>query len=243
MTLNKTKIDWCDVTWNPVTGCKHGCQFCYARKIATRFAGTPAFPNGFIPTMHPDRLDDPKKEKTPQVVFVCSMADLFGDWLPEDWITNVMWSCSSAPQHQYLFLTKNPRRICNVLIEELNEKPIPNWWLGCSVGETTDSWMRIHDMKKLQELGWNTFLSIEPLTEAHPMIADGFGAKWVIIGMLSNGSKTVPCKRFTLDYVTTIARLQHIPIFMKESVQKVFPDVPVTHEMPTGLPLPRKWKI
>ena len=35
----KTKIDWCDSTWNPVTGCLHGCPYCYARGIAERFNG------------------------------------------------------------------------------------------------------------------------------------------------------------------------------------------------------------
>lgn len=37
--MNKTKIDWCDSTWNPVTGCFHDCEYCYARSIATRFGG------------------------------------------------------------------------------------------------------------------------------------------------------------------------------------------------------------
>lgn len=35
----KTKIDWADSTWNPVTGCRHSCEYCYARKIAERFGG------------------------------------------------------------------------------------------------------------------------------------------------------------------------------------------------------------
>jgi protein gp37 len=37
--MNKTKINWCDSTWNPVTGCLHGCEYCYARGIAKRFSG------------------------------------------------------------------------------------------------------------------------------------------------------------------------------------------------------------
>ena len=36
----KTKIDWCDSSWNPVTGCLHGCEYCYARRIANRFGGS-----------------------------------------------------------------------------------------------------------------------------------------------------------------------------------------------------------
>ncbi len=40
--MNKTKIEWCDSTWNPVTGCRHGCEYCYAKHMANRFKG-----NGF----------------------------------------------------------------------------------------------------------------------------------------------------------------------------------------------------
>ena len=46
--MNKTKIDWCDSTWNPVTGCLHGCEYCYARGIANRFSS------------HGDKWDDRK---------------------------------------------------------------------------------------------------------------------------------------------------------------------------------------
>ena len=68
--MQKTKIEWCDYTWNPVVGCKHGCSYCYARKISTRFNGN------FEPTFYPKRLND-KMPKKPSKIFVCSMADLF----------------------------------------------------------------------------------------------------------------------------------------------------------------------
>jgi len=37
--MNKSAIDWCDFSWNPVTGCNFGCEYCYAQRQATRFAG------------------------------------------------------------------------------------------------------------------------------------------------------------------------------------------------------------
>ena len=128
--MNKTKIDWATMSWNPVTGCRHGCPYCYARRTARRFdAGcvdpTPLpgglhvltekikatpYPYGFEPTMHRYRLNQPERQEEPQTVFVCSMADLFGRWVPTSWIVEVLDACRRAPQHRYLFLTKNPAR-------------------------------------------------------------------------------------------------------------------------------------
>ena len=129
--MNKTKIEWCDSTWNPVTGCLHGCEYYYARRIAERFGGCDnpidsrellqpmtitrrngkavdaPFPFGFEPTLHRYRLDEPYQRRGLNI-FVCSMADLFGEWVPDEWIEEVMNACLLSPQHRYLFLTKNP---------------------------------------------------------------------------------------------------------------------------------------
>ena len=95
---DKTKIDWADASWNPVTGCLHGCEYCYARRMVHRFGGlTPdndlhvldeqnydvrgnkdIYPFGFAPTLHLYRMDFPKRLQRPRNIFVCSMADLFG---------------------------------------------------------------------------------------------------------------------------------------------------------------------
>ena len=60
--------------------------------------------------MHRYRLNQPERQAEPQTVFVCSMADLFGRWVPTSWIAEVLDACRRAPQHRYLFLTKNPAR-------------------------------------------------------------------------------------------------------------------------------------
>ena len=124
--MNKTRIEWCDSTWNPVTGCKHGCPYCYARRVAGRFGeaqratgdhhifqappGSTRYPYGYHPTFHRYRLDEPAHKTKGQTIFVCSMADLFGPWVPIRWIVEVLDACRKAPQHRYLFLTKHPKR-------------------------------------------------------------------------------------------------------------------------------------
>lgn len=112
--FNKTNdnIGWAAFSWNPVTGCRHNCEYCYALDIANRF-----YPEKFEPTFRPERLDAPADTPTPKRnggntrnVFVCSMADLFGSWVPDYWIQLVFDACRQNPQWNYIFLTKNPKR-------------------------------------------------------------------------------------------------------------------------------------
>jgi protein gp37 len=102
-TFNRTneRVDWAWWTWNPVTGCLHDCEYCYARDYANRF-----YPEKFQPTFHPERLKAPNHTKVPaeattdvraKSVFVCSMADLFGKWVPDEWIEAVLAEVRAAP--------------------------------------------------------------------------------------------------------------------------------------------------
>ena len=112
--FNKTNdnIGWAAFSWNPVTGCRHNCSYCYARDIAKRF-----YPEKFEPTFRPERLSAPAETPIPKRnggnsrnVFVCSMADLFGAWVPDGWIEKVFAACRANTQWNYVFLTKNPTR-------------------------------------------------------------------------------------------------------------------------------------
>jgi protein gp37 len=88
----RTTIEWTQgpdgepgKSWNPVTGCdlvSPGCSRCYAKNIATRFAGGKGFPNGFAITLRPERLFEPQSWRTPTRVFVNSMSDLFHKDIP-----------------------------------------------------------------------------------------------------------------------------------------------------------------
>jgi len=205
MTLNKTKIEWCDLTWNPVTGCYHGCPYCYARKIAERFKGSKAWQNGFTPTMHPERLNDPVNEEVPQTIFVCSMADLFGDWVPEDWILDVLSTCIFAPQHTFLFLTKNPKRYLTIPSDFVRD----HMWFGVSVTGNEDA-LRIHELRKLHTE--NRFVSFEPLLSI-PHGVNLKGIPQVIIGAQTN-----PSVEITPDMIRPIGgELGHNAMFCKNS--------------------------
>lgn len=232
--MNKTKIDWCDMTWNPVTGCLHGCEYCYARKIANRFGrkylpygdglnvldermtgenGVDPYPFGFEPTLHEYRLHEPVKIKEPQTIFVCSMADLFGKWVPDEWINMVFCACNAAPQHTYIFLTKNPKRLC----ELANGNKLPkqsNFWYGSTV---TNKQARRFPGR----FSDNTFISVEPLTESLDAGIGSFGSdRWVIVGAETGNrkGKVIPKKEW-VDEIVRAAKLTQAAVFMKESLR------------------------
>lgn len=237
-------IGWCTYTWNPVTGCLHGCEYCYARKIAERFGrDTPEtgcylypvadkdmtpYPWGFAPTLHTYRLADPQKIKKPQNIFVCSMADLFGDWVPDEWIQTVFKACEAAPQHRYLFLTKNPGRLCSLA----NMKNLPvaqNYWYGTTITAK-------HSVRFPGRFQDNTFISIEPLMEMMDVGLGSFGsAKWIIVGAETGNrkGKVVPEKEW-VDNIVEAAGITHAAVFMKESLRSLMGD-DFRQEFPWGV--------
>ncbi|MEB3103055.1 DUF5131 family protein [Ferviditalea candida] len=113
---DKTKIEWADATWNPITGCtkvSEGCRNCYAMILAERFRGTPGhyYENGFDITLRPDKLDQPLKWKRPRRIFVNSMSDLFHEQVPFDFIDQVFAIMALASHHTFMVLTKRPERM------------------------------------------------------------------------------------------------------------------------------------
>lgn len=241
--MNKTKIDWCDSTWNPVTGCLHGCEYCYARGIAERFGGKQkyantfeedkqiigadgkalAYPHSFSPTLLRYRLND-YISKQGRNIFVCSMADLFGDWVPDSWIGEVFKACDKAPQHNYLFLTKNPQRYV-----ELAEKGIlrcsDNMWYGWSQTKKDD-------VKTLCfPCSPNLFISVEPILEPmRPSLED-----WIIVGAETGRrkDKVIP-KREWIEQIVEDCKEYDIPLFMKSSLSGIWGE-PLIQEFPKEL--------
>lgn len=254
--MNKTKIDWCDSTWNPVTGCYHGCEYCYARRIAARFGEfmridgsyikaigdkdgeicievayrtENPYPEKFTPTFHRYRLDD-YAEKKGRNIFVCSMADLFGSWVPDSWIEKVFRACEKAPQHNYLFLTKNVERYCKYGVPMMD-----NMWYGTSI-------TREAEMCLFNQLPafCNTFVSIEPILEdlkpsEHNVMFRQ--VKWVIIGAETGRrkNKIVPERKWIEDIVNECRKAYYpVPVFMKSSLAEIWGE-PLVQEFPKQL--------
>lgn len=187
-TFNRTNsnVEWAWWSWNPVTGCKHNCFYCYAKDIANRFTGH------FEPEFHADRMDAPQNTKEPvlpsdapewdrlgsRCVFVCSMADLFGEWVPQEWIDAVLDAVRKAPQWTFIFLTKNPERMIGI------DWP-KNAWVGTTV-DTNARAQRAQDAIAQVDASVR-FLSCEPLNE-RVQFTDLSMFDWVLIGGRSKTS-------------------------------------------------------
>lgn len=201
--MNKTKIEWTDWTWNPITGCLHGCWYCYAKKMFTRFH------RSFEPTFYPERLNEPSMLKRPSRIFCCSVADIFADWTKPEWRVAVLKEIEKYPQHIFQLLTKNP--------ENIKLKPMKNVWVGATI--TCDN-----EMDKLYSLVNNyqglKFLSFEPLLSAPKIMqTDGCFDKidWVIVGKLT-GSRKVPLDKEAVGCIIREAKGRGIPVFIKNNV-------------------------
>ncbi len=175
MPSAKTAIEWTDKTWNPTTGCDKvspGCKFCYAETITQRFAKS--FPTGFTFTLHPNRLEEPKRWRTPSRIFVNSMSDLFHEDMPLEFLQRVFQVMRECPQHIFQVLTKRHERMLE-LSPQLEWTP--NIWMGVSV-ETQRYTPRVDFLRQVPAAV--RFLSCEPLLG--PLDLNLEGIHWVITG-------------------------------------------------------------
>jgi len=142
--MNRTKIEWTEFSWNPITGCKHGCWYCYAKKLTQRFKKI--FPYGFEPHFYPERLKEPWEYEKPSKIFVCSIADLFAPWTPSAWRHQVMKAIYDCPvEHTFQLLTKNPERI------DYGFGNYPNHvWVGTTVTNENKDWRNIEAIKNVE---------------------------------------------------------------------------------------------
>lgn len=238
-------------TYNPISGCLHACPYCYAKSITDRFAGRP-FKTKFIencaaeqvvggniehvlleykpgfasPTFWCNRLKDPVGIKKPTTVFVCSMADMFGEWVPGIWIERILNTVKLCPQHTFLFLTKNGSKMCR----EGEVVDIENAWYGQTCTGVPDR--PIVDIYSERQ-----FLSFEPLLGDWVPDLNWIHTNWVIIGSLNRRGKAVhpnnggTRKEWALKVIRE-AEKANKPTFIKSELLRLYPNLPQKKDIP-----------
>jgi protein gp37 len=209
----KSRIEWTESTWNPLTGCNKispGCKFCYAERFAKRLRamGQPNYRNGFKLTLHEHAVKQPLSWKKPQMIFVNSMSDLFHKNVPLEFIQKVFDVMNQADWHVFQVLTKRSER----LLEVYRHLSWPqNVWMGVSV-ENSDYTFRIDHLRKTGAK--IKFLSLEPLLGPLPAL-NLANIDWVIVGGES-GPKARPIKTDWILEIKEQCREEGVPFFFKQ---------------------------
>ena len=209
----RSRIEWTDVTWNPVTGCTKispGCKFCYAERMAGRLhaMGQHRYRNGFRSTLQADLLEVPLRWSTPRVIFVNSMSDLLHDDVPDDYIKAVFDTIKRADHHVFQVLTKRSGRL-RQLAPQL-EWP-RNLWMGVSV-ENQDYVHRVRDLQRVPARV--RFLSMEPLLGPVKRLPLA-GIDWVIVGGES-GPGARPMQPVWARTIRDRCQEREVPFFFKQ---------------------------
>ncbi|MFZ3264603.1 MAG: phage Gp37/Gp68 family protein [Terriglobales bacterium] len=217
MSLN-SHIEWTDATWNPVRGCvkiSPGCKHCYAETFAERFRGVKGHPyeQGFDLRLVPEKLTEPFSWRSPKLVFVNSMSDLFQTGVPDDYAEAVSRVMATANWHTYQVLTKRSEKLLHLLKGRLRFAAAQeNIRWGVSVEDRKHGLPRVDHLR--QTPAKVRFLSIEPLLEELGEI-NLSGITWVIVGGES-GPGARPIKREWVVSIRTQCREQKVPFFFKQ---------------------------
>ena len=206
-------IEWTEATWNPVTGCTKispGCRHCYAERLSYRLQamGKERYKNGFRLALHEDALAVPRTWRSPRLVFVNSMSDLFHERVPLPFIRRVFQVMTDCPRHTFQILTKRPQ----IAAEHASQLNWPrNVWLGTSI-ENATALVRIRHLRRIPAA--IRFLSVEPLLEPIPSLPLT-GIDWVIVGGES-GPGCRPMEPWWVRDIRDRCVAHGVPFFFKQ---------------------------
>jgi protein gp37 len=223
-------IEWTDYTWNAIGGCQHACRWtmpdgstaiCYAEEVAKKFKT--AYREGFEHHYwRPEKLDDPLKVKQPSRIFLDSMADLFGRWVPAEQIEQVLETVRWGHWHTFQGLTKNAPRLLQFDLPQnlwAGVSSPPDQMLGHHLTRAQQQKMLHRSLDTLAELAPTnvTWMSFEPLSwDVAPIVADHPGAlRWAVIGAASNGPKVYQVDSGIVQSLLDVLDAQGVPVFFK----------------------------
>jgi len=216
--MNKTSIEWTDLTWNPVTGCTKRCAYCYANRLAQGrlrklYLANPNVAPGcepddpFSPRLWAKRFAQPLLRDKPAKIFTVDMGDLFDPHVPTRWIQAVLTTAESAHWHTFQFLTKQPQRAAEYHFP-------PNAWVGITVDSVKNNyWGRLYGLLLINAP--IRFISYEPLLTPVKHIPEY--VDWIIIGAMTGPVKFQP-KREWVQNLIDIADNMQIPVFLKDNL-------------------------
>ena len=213
--MNKTKIQWTEMTWNPITGCtkiSDGCLNCYAARMAKRLKamGNPRYLNEFEVTVHKDLLEVPLDIKQPKMIFVNSMSDLFHKDVPDATIVKVFETMNKAHWHTFQVLTKRPERVL-----AMDQAGLLKWSPNIWMGTTVENDKYIDRIDKLRETKANIkFLSCEPQLGSLKDISLE-KIDWVIVGGES-GPKSREIKKEWVLELKDLCEKDGVAFFFKQ---------------------------
>ena len=210
--MNKTKIEWCDYTINPIKGlCRNDCWYCYAKRMYKRFKWDEHI------ELDPKVFNDVVKLKEPSRIFVGSTHDIFGDWIPHHWICEIIDTCNQYPKHTFIFLTKFPKRYVEFIFNN-------NCWLGTSItgieNNQSHLWGSFSGMNNIK------FISYEPLLGEPDILASYLSRpSWIIVGGLTPKPMH---KNWWVEQLMN--EFKNTPIFLKDNLKwhkkiQEFPEV------------------
>lgn len=220
--MTKSKIEWTEEVWNPVTGCtpvSEGCQNCYAKRMASRLRGRFGYDkeDPFMVTTHIDRLHEPETNLKPTRYFVCSMGDLFHPLVPYTFRWAVFRVMIKIKRHNYLVLTKRPIEAAEFIqgYDELRhlDKIAPHVWIGVSAESQWEAYRRVPILLDIPAA--KHFVSIEPMLGPVRVVGPLIAVDWIICG----GETGPGARKLLSDWPNDLRKdcAKHsIPFFFKQ---------------------------
>jgi protein gp37 len=234
--MGKTSIAWTDYSWNPIraknkaTGkvgwhCSHvtrACENCYAEtfnvRLGTGLKFKPGNKSKIDVFLDANMMSQPRRwhKRQSLKIFVCSMTDLFADFVRDNWLDAIFEEMEACPCHTFQILTKRPSRMRQYVNARYPGRPLRNLWCGVSIAEQRDlETFGAHLRLTNAQVRW---LSVEPLIDNVRLTPDHSWVQWVVVGGES-GASARPLPTQTAIGLRISCQTMRTAFFMKQLSQ------------------------